>query len=556
MDKINTRKGLIVNIASIWLFPVFFYLVFFVIITYPLIRSFSTHLFADQSDGLVYVWNIWWVNKALIQLHQSPWYTNLLHYPYGILLFGHSLALFNGLMGIFLLKFLTLIATYNFIVVFSFVTGGLTAFWLAYYFTKSYWGSIIGGYIFTFSNYHFAHAQGHLDFVALEWIPLFLLFWHILVTRPSVIVALASAITLYAVILCAYHFFFYCLLTAIIIAVWQAISSRDIFCFFKKRYLFPFLSFFATLLVTSAPLVISLLLLNVNDPLAGGHKPKVYSLDLFAPLIPGGHWRFAGLTESYWSRLPGNIHESSVCVGIAVLFMATYVWLKRRNLMTKDLALWYIVFVFFGLLSLGPVLHVWGKEIAFIKLPYALLARLLPPLKISSIPVRMMLMVILSLSVICAAGFQSFLCGSAKKRFAAFLLLSLLFIEYLPKPMPCSLIPVPEYINVLKKLPGNGGVIDLVNTRTLALYYQTIHEKPIAFGYVSRVPKSVKEKDDQLKAIIKRREFSRLYAEYNIRYLIGGAAINTADGQSLVPIRTFYRDSVALYDLGAAESKR
>jgi len=161
-------KHYVSTAAKMGLFPLIFYFIFFCILTYPLILLFSTHFFADQGDGLQYVWNIWWVNKAVTELHQPLWQTCYLHYPYGLSLLGSALTPFDGFMGIFLLKFLTLIKTHNFIVIFSFVVGGLTAFLLAYYFTKSYWSSIIAGFIFTFSNYHFAHAQGHLNLVSLE----------------------------------------------------------------------------------------------------------------------------------------------------------------------------------------------------------------------------------------------------------------------------------------------------------------------------------------------------------------------------------------------------
>ena len=113
-------------------FPVIFYCIAFAILTYPLLLFFSTHLFADQGDGLQNVWNLWWVNKAVTQLHQSPWYTSYLHYPKGVSLLGSTLNPFNGFMGIVLLNFMTLIETYNSIVIFSFVMGGLTVFWLAY----------------------------------------------------------------------------------------------------------------------------------------------------------------------------------------------------------------------------------------------------------------------------------------------------------------------------------------------------------------------------------------------------------------------------------------
>jgi hypothetical protein len=36
----------------------------------------------------------------------------------------------------------------------------------------------------------------------------------------------------------------------------------------------------------------------------------------------------------------------------------------------------------------------------------------------------------------------------------------------------------------------DGAVIDLVNKPAIVLYHQTVHEKPIAFGYIARFPGS------------------------------------------------------------------
>ena len=108
---------------------------------------------------------------------------------------------------------LSLTATYNTITIFAFVMGGMTMYWLAYYLTRSFWGSIIAGFIFTFSNYHFMHAQGHLQLVSLEWIPLFILCWYSLITKPHTAKAVGAAIVLWMVLLCDNYYFFYCCLS-------------------------------------------------------------------------------------------------------------------------------------------------------------------------------------------------------------------------------------------------------------------------------------------------------------------------------------------------------
>jgi len=362
-------------------------------------------------------------------------------------------------------------------------------------------------------------------------------------------VAVAAGAVLLAVLLCDYYYFFYTVLTGCLIFGWQAIQKKDPFFFLKRGYLLSFAVFFVTSIIVTAPLVISLLLLNASDPILGAHNSKEFSLDLLAPFIPGGHWRFADLTQPFWSKLPGNIHESSVYIGVSVLFLLIYVWIKRRNVQVQGLRLWYFILLFFAILSLGPVLHIWGREISFIRLPYALFVNAFPPLAVSGMPVRMIVMVTLSASVICSVGFKMLLREGANKKLLAALLLAILFVESLPTPMPATKLPIPGYVNILKNLPGNEGLIDEITSPPFALYYQTIHEKPmVAFGYLSRVPKSVSTNQDELIQIIANKKYFKLYDDYGIRYFITDANVDTL--RDYPQAKILYQDSqVKLYDL-------
>jgi len=372
-----------------------------------------------------------------------------------------------------------------------------------------------------------------------------------LVAKPNIITGIASAIVLFAVLLCDYYYFLYCVMIACLIVGWYSIQKKNIFFFLRKEHLVPFTVFFVGLLVTAGPLVVSFLVLNTKDPFLGGHPAKVYSLDLLAPFIPGGHWRFAHLTHPYWSNLPGNIHESSVHIGLAVVYVLIFTWVKRRKFPTQGLRLWYLILIFFTVMSLGPVLHIWGWEIPFIGLPYELFEMVFPLLKVSGVPVRMMVMAMLSVAVISAMGFKVLFRKSGGKRLLAGLLLIILFMEYLPKPIPASKVVIPPYVNFLKDLPDTKGIVDTTARRHgLALYYQTIHEKPMAFGHVSRIPASVNTKDQKLMQLIRDKQYILLYRDYNIRYLVTDA--DTDIITEYPSIRMLYHDSkVKLYDLGA-----
>jgi hypothetical protein len=537
-------------------FPILFYLTCFFLLTYPALLKFNTHYFNDAWDGLQYVWNLWWVNKAVTELHQQPWQTNYLYYPSGTTLFGDTLTPLNGAIAIPLLRFTGLLQTYNTIFLLAFVLGGLNAFFLAYYFSRSFWGSLMAGYIFTFSSYHFAHAGGHLNFVSLQWIPLFVLCWYAFLSKPAVLMALAASITLLLVALSDYYYAFYAVLAGTILFFGHMLRVRKAFFFLRRPYLLPLTVFILATVVTSGALAAGLLVANAKDPFVGGHQSKDFSLDLLAPVIYGGHWRFGSLTEPYWSRTGLKIDEGSVHLGISVLFLLAYVLLRRRVFGFPGIGQWYFILLFFALLSLGPVLHVWGKEITSVKLPYALLERL-PGLSLSGVPARMIVMTVLAAAVICAVGLSRLARQGLAGRIVAVLLVALVIVEYLPStpyklpaPIWTSQIAVPEYVSVLKGLPGGGSLLDLTARGDLDLYYQTIHGKPIALGKLSRLPASLFFREGELKALASQGKFLVLHRQFSVKYMVTPTLVCPGSSADCASVKLVYQDTGHwVYDL-------
>lgn len=511
------------SFIRLFLFPLVFYLFLFLLLTFPAILKFSTYIFADGGDGLQNYWNLWWVNKAIIQLHQNPWFTTYIHYPYGVTLIGHSLNIFNGLLGVILLRFLTLTQTYNFIVIFSFVMAGLTMFLLSLYLTKSHVGSLIAGYIFTFSSFHFAHLDGgQLNLISLEWIPLFILCWFLFIQKPTIFKAFISAFVLFLVILCDYYFFFYCVLLGFIMFLWFGIFKKQKRYFLKKENLTLFILFVFIVALSSGILVSMLIYANITDPFYGIQPAMFFSADLLGLFIPGAHWRFSTLTASYWMSLPGNISENDVYLGWSVIIMLIYVWVKRKKLRFSQRSFFFAVILIFFIFSLGPVLHIWGRE-TMIALPYTILWFLVPLLNLSDVPSRMVIIVVFSSAILFAAGIKDLLSKGGKFRIFGIFLVAFLIGEYLPKPITLTQVAVPEYIYQLRNLPNIGGVLEIDETTdpsSLPMYYQTIHNKPIAFGYISRIPESVKGRDDYLEQLIQQKDWRLIYYVYDMRYVI------------------------------------
>jgi hypothetical protein len=515
VDKPNTQPSLRRRLALLVAVPLLVYFASFVLLTYPLILRFRTHLYGDGWDGLLGAWGMWWVDYAVRVLHQSPWWTSHLYVPDGVSLVAHNLTPFNGLVGILLLRFLTLVEANNVMLVFGFVVGGLTAFWLAREVSGSYLGALAGGFAFTFSNYHFAHAQGHAMLVALEWVPLFALFWLRLTRAPSLRNALAAAGALGLVLLCDYYGLLCCILLGIVLLLYEAMARRDAWYFLRSPARVPVLGFVVAALLVCGPLLAPLL--RTARGLTGAHPTGEFSLDLLGLFVPGGHWRYAWLTHAYWSRLPGNINESSVHVGLSSVAIALYVWSRRAGL--PDVRRWFWALGVFAVLALGPVLRLGGHALGPPWLPYAWLAHLVPAFDLSGVPVRLVLVVPLCLAVIWAVGLASLTGTRGGRRWAA-VLFALLCFELLPAPIPTTQTEVPAVYQALLRRPEPGALVDVATAIPEQMWLQTLHHRPMAFGYVSRVTPYLERQKHEITALVEGHKWEELHCDRGFRFVI------------------------------------
>jgi hypothetical protein len=98
----------------------------------------------------------------------------------------------------------------------------------------------------------------------------------------------------------------------------------------------------------------------------------------------------------------------------------------------------------------------------------------------------------------------------------------------------------------LKELPKNGGMIDSVNPAPIALYYQTVHEIPMAGGYISRNPTSVWTGRREKYSALKSQNYLKLLKDYNIHYIVTSSIMSNTTCQS--PLTLVYdTQGVKLY---------
>jgi hypothetical protein len=528
-EPMRAIRRVLMPVLTRFLAPAGVYFLVYAAFSWPLFKAFNTHFFCGQEDGYQNIWNLWWTEKCVNELHQLPWQTNYLHHPRGTTLIAHTLAPFNGFVGAFLQKTLglSLNQTYNFVVIFSFVMSGVTAFWLALRVSGSYAGSLFAGAAFTFTHFHFAHAQNHLQMVSLEWLPLAVLAVYELVNRPTLWKAVAAAGALFLVALCDFHLTFYVVMAGSflgLIILFRQYRSR-----FNglRPYVVPLIVFVTLTAMTTGMLALKLLLVNKNDPLQHNHDPVAWSTDVIDPLIPGAQWKWNAWTRPVWEKLDKEKKdfvyvEHSLYVGWAVFGLLVYGLWRRARMPVKDLGYWYAMAGLFFLMSLGPWLHVAGT-VTKVPLVYRGLEWAFPPLKMGGVPMRMMVMVYVAGAVIAACAIGDLIRLMRWKSLLVLIpLLGLWTFETWPKAQPTTKAGYAFWVTELAKQPP-GAVIDTTykTELSLPLYYATGHGKPIAEGYISRYPRSVERHRGELRALVDAQRWDVLAGPvWNFKYLV------------------------------------
>ena len=474
--------------------------------TYPIVFQLSTHLPGDGGDTNVFIWNLWWVRKAVTQLHANPFWTDYIFYPEGVSLVFHTLVPFNGLLGIPLQAFASLITANNCIILLSFVLSGYGAYLLIRFLIADRLSAFLGGMIFTFCPYKFAHLLGHFNLVSTEWLPFYALALLKLTNnnrREATCPSLLCAVFLLLIALCDLYYLIYALMLTALLAVYR-IRTEGFHAFRKQegRSLATASSLF---LIGFAPiLVMGALELLREGPVTirGWAGATGFQADLLAFVTPSPlHPLLGPLVRPIAGHFSGNLAEATVFAGYLPLALAVVAIAKLRA--TEPwVRFWSFALLVFFILSLGPFPRILGKGIKLIPLPYHLIMRT-PIIGNLRVPSRFAIMVMLSLAILSAFSCRRLFSGlgSNVARALTFLLIvGTIAFEYLAIPFPTFKPVAPRIYEQIAKEPGEFTILEIPLGRTSGtlkgvgqfhssfLYYQTVHEKKLVGGLVARAP--------------------------------------------------------------------
>lgn len=457
----------------------------------------------DVYDSL---WDLWWTGVSVLGMHASPYFTSLVFYPFGADLSTQTLMPLSGLIAA-PLQALGLAFEYNVLLISGFVLSALFTYFLGRYLVKDRVPSFLAGIVFAFSAVNISHAYIFLDWASVEWIPLFILFLLLVLrtNRPRYMLGASASLFLIS--------FMGTLEEGLMLVVFAAVLLYfGIFSGWKKeilskRFMVGIAAMSIIAIIISAPLLLPLL---HNAFSTQALQPETRSSTLssvvawsdsissfFLPSQFNGI--FSGTASAYQASLgnSGYEWEGISYIGYTVILLcliALYYDFKKKQL--SSLLIWISLIIFFGWLSLGPLIKISGSYtgIPGIYLIYSLI----PVLNVAREPGRFDIFVSLCLAIVSAYGLMYLLKNPALKdrwkRIAVASAASILILIECTG-LPASQQFVSQYYANVTISPGYYAISSAPNATALvlpvqnggqAMYYQTAFRKPIIGGYTSR----------------------------------------------------------------------
>ncbi len=556
-------------------FVIGFFVVLAIIMTYPLIKNFTTAIPGDGGDGGIFLWDMWWVKHAIFDLHQDPFFTDLLAAPHRVDLTFHTLALTNSLMSIPFQSLFGIIAAFNLVFLGGFVLTGWGTYLLVRYLTKSAIAGIVSGTMLAFAPYVMVRSLGHFNLSTIWPIPFFILFLVKMLYEKKWYPAIFAGI--FAGLLCLNSLQYAVLLGAFVILVYLFYLIAE-----PKRFLVSTFLVKSILMVLVATFVFSPLLFPALMNYQENRLEKItlgryiiYSADLARFVVPSFLSTFFGeYAGKIKSVIPRGKTEGTVFLGyttlflsiIATVFSAAYFKLKKikqsKNGGRMRIWHWLVIGFIFLILSLGPFLHIAGVKdfkvnnlhfdialpfIAIYNLPF--LGDLRAPSRFS---IFAMIMFVITAGI--GLGYIINLISKIKSKWFKLtakgmigtIFLGLVVAESITVPMPIADATVPPIYEEIKKDPEDCVVLDLPcgwstgyygvgKPRGMVQTYQRVHQKKLISGFISRFPRHKVSKylgmpglrflinpydPDLIERSFNIEKIDQKFQELNIKYLI------------------------------------
>jgi hypothetical protein len=199
-----------------------------VIWTWPLAFHLRNHIPGLPGDNFSFLWNLWWMRKALSAPELGFFHSTYLFSPFGVDLVNHPNTALQGLVSATLLSRLSIVEAENLYILLSVFLNAACAYALAFELTRERRLAVLAGVAFGGSPYVAAHLLGHFDLLTAWVIPLFALFFRRALLGGTAGAAVAAGLSVAVSAYCAYYHVVYISLFAITytLAWWNTCHVR------------------------------------------------------------------------------------------------------------------------------------------------------------------------------------------------------------------------------------------------------------------------------------------------------------------------------------------
>ncbi|MEM7345251.1 MAG: hypothetical protein AAF485_13515 [Chloroflexota bacterium] len=472
-----------------------------ILMTWPV----TLHLFDgvagfDGRDSLQWVWFNWWGVKSILALQSNPGHVDWLYYPVGA---EHSILPATLFVPLFATPFTLLGGSkfaYNIIFLTSYIFGGTFTYLFLRVLVRNKWAAFVGGAIFIFAPHRVGHAMGgHLLLIVTWSFPLYALAITYLIRRPSWRWALVGGISLVILTLTQpIHTAYFALPLSVIYGgglLWLTENRVE-----RLKVVTPYLGGMA---VFAAILLLPFFMPLLRSTIQGEQHfftntgLEEHSTDLLAFILPSPYHPFLQIDDDSDTLLttiissPRHLEERMAYLGLIPILLTIWALIHRR----KTTYLWLILGLFSAILAMGPTLQILQQNTG-VTLPYAWLMDL-PFLRWSRTPGRLNETTVFALATLSALGLADIL-QRVRANFGSLYLVSgitfFILIDYLiffPFPVGGQIVPN-FYTGLAQEAPAQT-LIDMPvsgsrRASNYSLLYQTMHDRPIAGGYIERDP--------------------------------------------------------------------
>jgi len=195
--------------------------------TWPLALHFRDHIPGQPGDNYSFLWNLWWMRKALGAPELAFFQSAYLFSPFGVDLVNHPHTALQGYISATALAGLTVIEAENLYIITSVFLNAACAYALAFDILRQRRMAVLVGIAFGGSPYVAAHLLGHFDLLTAWVLPLCALLLRRALNDGRILAAAGCGVCAAIAAYSAYYHVVYLALFALTytIAGWHAVRT-------------------------------------------------------------------------------------------------------------------------------------------------------------------------------------------------------------------------------------------------------------------------------------------------------------------------------------------